>query len=268
MRYQRNTVLAGIAALALLAGGSFASAQDNQNGQSQTGQPQANHQMQMNKQPAVSNKMSQSAQEQKTGQSAQQKKIGQTAQERMNGPATKSKQQAAQTRTRTKSAARAAQLKQRNHHAMARTTRNHRTATAQERSRMTRQNTAARERKGFEGLQGNAQGMQGSNAQGMQGNPQGMQGNASGMNMRLSDQQRDQIRSTVINAPGAPRAQNVQFNVAPGTVIPRGSIHVVPVPRTLVRIEPRWRGFRYFVWMDDVVIVDPHTMRIVAVVPA
>jgi hypothetical protein len=42
----------------------------------------------------------------------------------------------------------------------------------------------------------------------------------------------------------------------------------VPVPRTLVRIEPRWRGFPYFVWMDDVSIVNPHDTRIVAVVPA
>lgn len=265
MRYQRNTVLAGIAALALLTGGGFASAQENQSGQSATGQPQANHEMQMNKQPAA-NKMTKGAQQQKMGQSALTQKSGPTA--------AKSKQQTAQTSTGNKATAfnkRTAQIKQRSHHAMARTSKTHATATAQERSRMSRQNTATRERKGLEGLQGNAQGnnnMQG-NAPGMnaQGNAQGMQA-TQGMNAQLSEQQRGQIRSTVINAPGAPRAENVQFNVAPGTVIPRGSIHVVPVPRTLVRIEPSWRGFLYFVWMDDVVIVNPHDMRIVAVVPA
>ena len=43
---------------------------------------------------------------------------------------------------------------------------------------------------------------------------------------------------------------------------------VVPVPNTLVQIEPRWRGFLYFVYEDEVVIVNPHDMKIVAVVPA
>jgi hypothetical protein len=45
-------------------------------------------------------------------------------------------------------------------------------------------------------------------------------------------------------------------------------IHVVPVPETLVRIEPEWRGFLYFVYEDEVVIVSPDDMKIVAVVPA
>ena len=37
---------------------------------------------------------------------------------------------------------------------------------------------------------------------------------------------------------------------------------------TLVRIEPEWRGFLYFVYEDEVVIVSPDDMKIVAVVPA
>ena len=48
-----------------------------------------------------------------------------------------------------------------------------------------------------------------------------------------------------------------------GTVIPRGRIHVVPVPETLVRIEPEWRGFLYFVYEDEVVVVNPRDMKIV-----
>jgi len=50
-------------------------------------------------------------------------------------------------------------------------------------------------------------------------------------------------------------------------MIPHG-FHAVPVPGTLVRIEPRWHGFLYFVYQDEIVIVNPHDMRIVAVVPA
>jgi Protein of unknown function (DUF1236) len=56
--------------------------------------------------------------------------------------------------------------------------------------------------------------------------------------------------------------------VTVGTVVPRGRIQVIPVPEMLVQIEPEWRGFLYFVYEDEVVIVNPNDMKIVAVVPA
>ena len=52
-----------------------------------------------------------------------------------------------------------------------------------------------------------------------------------------------------------------------GTTIPGGYLHLVRVPETLVRIDPGWRGFFYFVYNDEIVIVDPHDMRIVEVLP-
>ena len=48
-------------------------------------------------------------------------------------------------------------------------------------------------------------------------------------------------------------------------MIPRSKIHVVPVPETLVRIEPEWRGFEYFMIGNQMVIVDPGSMEIVGV---
>jgi hypothetical protein len=96
---------------------------------------------------------------------------------------------------------------------------------------------------------------------------QGLQGNATGMNVRLTDEQRTRIRDTVIRASGAPRVGRVDFDVTVGTVIPRDRIQVIAVPETLVQIEPEWRGFLYFVYEDEVVIVNPSDMRIVAVVP-
>ena len=66
----------------------------------------------------------------------------------------------------------------------------------------------------------------------------------------------------------APRADRVDFNVRVGTVVPHRRIHVVPVPDTLVQIEPRWRGYEYFVYNNQVIVVSPRTMRIVAVLPA
>jgi hypothetical protein len=92
---------------------------------------------------------------------------------------------------------------------------------------------------------------------------QGLQGNAS--HVSLSDEQRTKLRQTVIGAHGAPRVSHVDFDLAVGTVIPRGRIHIVPVPRMLVDLEPTWRGFLYFIYEDELVIVDPRDLRIVAV---
>jgi hypothetical protein len=86
-----------------------------------------------------------------------------------------------------------------------------------------------------------------------------------GTSVQLNEQQRSEIRRTVIN--GAPRAGHLDFDVAVGTVIPRNGIEIVPVPETLVQIEPEWRGLLYFVYEDEIVIVNPDDMRIVAVVP-
>jgi len=120
--------------------------------------------------------------------------------------------------------------------------------------------TTAQRQRILRGLQGNASGQ-------MQGKgPQGA-GQASGAGVRLSDQQRTRIQQTIIDARNAPRVGHVDFDVRVGTVIPRERIHIVPVPETLVRIEPRWRGLLYFVYADEVVIVNPRDMRIVAVLP-
>ena len=84
--------------------------------------------------------------------------------------------------------------------------------------------------------------------------------------VKFSERQRTTIKRTIIDAHSAPRVDHVDFNVRVGTVVPRGSIHVISVPETLVRIEPQWRGFLYFVYEDEVVIVNPNDMHIVAVV--
>jgi hypothetical protein len=84
--------------------------------------------------------------------------------------------------------------------------------------------------------------------------------------VKFSERQRTTIKRTIIDAHSAPRADHVDFNVRVGTVVPRDSIHVISVPETLVRIEPQWRGFLYFVYEDEVVIVNPNDMHIVAVV--
>ena len=104
------------------------------------------------------------------------------------------------------------------------------------------------------------------------GSLKGLQGNASvpmqGASVNLTPEQRTHIRETIVESRNAPRVGHVDFNLRVGTLIPRRKIHYVAVPNTLVEIDPAWRGFYYFIVRDDIVVVNPRDMRIVAVIPA
>jgi Protein of unknown function (DUF1236) len=223
MNYQRKTLLAGIAALALVAGTGLASAQESPKDQgSQSKQPRATQQM--NQAPGA-----------KPGQSAQQPNRG------TNGPA---EQNAAQGE----------------HNGIAAEQQNERNGKAG--NRQNEHNGTATQQQNQGGRDNNAA------AQRARNGMQGLQGNATGMHAQLTDEQRTRIRNTVVRAEGAPRAAHVDFDVTVGTVVPRERIRIIPVPEMLVQIEPEWRGLLYFVYEDEVVIVNPTDMRIVAVVPA
>ena len=133
-------------------------------------------------------------------------------------------------------------------------------ATAQKRSRKSGINTAQqRENDIPKGLQGNA-------SKPMQGEEtENGRRRTSGDNIQLSEDQRTHIRETVIDGRSAPKVGHVDFDIRVGTRVPR-TVHFASVPETLVRIQPEWRGYRYFVYEDEIVIVDPHDMSIVAVV--
>ena len=47
-------------------------------------------------------------------------------------------------------------------------------------------------------------------------------------------------------------------------MVPR-TVRIAPVPVALVEIEPTWRGFMYFVSGDTIIVVEPRTLEIVAV---
>jgi Protein of unknown function (DUF1236) len=100
--------------------------------------------------------------------------------------------------------------------------------------------------------------------------PRGLQGNASGQMQgqhQLTEEQRTRIRQTIIDPRNAPRVGHVDFDVRVGTRLPRGRIHLIRVPETLVQIDPAWQDFLYFVYEDEIVVVDPSDMEIVAVLP-
>jgi hypothetical protein len=69
----------------------------------------------------------------------------------------------------------------------------------------------------------------------------------------------------VLRGSSVPRVSKVDFDVRIGTAVPR-SVHIVAVPETIVEIHPAWRGFMYFVYNDEIIVVEPGSLKIVAVI--
>jgi hypothetical protein len=59
---------------------------------------------------------------------------------------------------------------------------------------------------------------------------------------------------------------NVNFSVSVGTVIPR-NVRLQTLPPDIVQFVPRYRGYNFAVVRDEIVIVEPSSSRIVAVLP-
>jgi len=83
----------------------------------------------------------------------------------------------------------------------------------------------------------------------------------------LTPQQRIKIRQSFRHHGNAPRVKNVNFNISIGAKIP-ARIRLAPVPVQVIEYYPRWRGYRFFIVGDEIIIVRPRTLEIVAVLPA
>jgi Protein of unknown function (DUF1236) len=83
---------------------------------------------------------------------------------------------------------------------------------------------------------------------------------------KLSSEQRTKI-TTVIRGQHIAPATNVNFSISVGTRVPRDvSFH--PLPAEVVTIYPEWRGYEFILVNDQIVVVDPRTFEIVAVIEA
>ena len=87
-----------------------------------------------------------------------------------------------------------------------------------------------------------------------------------GASANLTTEQKTKIRTSVIQSSNAPKVSrsSINFNISVGTVVPR-SVHFVTVPETIIEIHPAWRGYSYFVVDDEIIIVEPRTLKIIAV---
>ena len=94
---------------------------------------------------------------------------------------------------------------------------------------------------------------------------QGKDGQRDGARANLSQDQRTQVR-TRLSSHREARATNINFSINIGTRVPRDfrSVHVIP--NDIVVIVPQYRGYRYFIYEERVVIIHPQRYEIVDVI--
>lgn len=87
-----------------------------------------------------------------------------------------------------------------------------------------------------------------------------------GAGAKLSTEQRTKITSVIHEQRVQPET-NINFHISVGTHVPR-SVHFHPLPAEIVTIYPDWRGYEFFLVRGQIVVVDPRTLAIVAVLEA
>lgn len=87
-----------------------------------------------------------------------------------------------------------------------------------------------------------------------------------GSGAKLSTEQRTKITTVIRNQHVQPTT-NVNFSIAVGTRVPR-TVSFHPLPTEIVEIYPSWRGYEFFLVRDEIIVVDPQTLEIVAVLNA
>jgi hypothetical protein len=87
-----------------------------------------------------------------------------------------------------------------------------------------------------------------------------------GAGAKLSGEQRTKISTVIRNQHVAP-VTNVNFSISVGTRVPR-DVAFHPLPTEIVTIYPDWRGYEFILVNGQIVVVDPQSFEIVAVIDA
>ena len=88
----------------------------------------------------------------------------------------------------------------------------------------------------------------------------------SGPPAALSSEQHAKIRDT-LRVEKSERLAKVPFSTKVGEAVP-GTVHLYVLPVSIMEYAPQYRGYEYILVGDEILIVDPRTMRIVAVIAA
>jgi uncharacterized protein DUF1236 len=92
-------------------------------------------------------------------------------------------------------------------------------------------------------------------------------GQSSRTSVQLSEEQRVKIKDVIVRDRNVARVNSVNFSVSVGAKVPR-DVHITVLPPEVVRIVPQFRGYDYVLVGDQLLIIDPDTMEIVAILPA
>lgn len=93
------------------------------------------------------------------------------------------------------------------------------------------------------------------------------QNGSRGGGVQLSADQRTRIQHDILRNKHVARIDHPDFSVSVGVTIPR-SVHVAVLPAEIVTFVPQYRGFDYVLVGDQILIVDPHSLEIVAIIEA
>ncbi|QWG11251.1 DUF1236 domain-containing protein [Bradyrhizobium sediminis] len=88
-----------------------------------------------------------------------------------------------------------------------------------------------------------------------------------GAGAKLSTEQRTQITSVIKEQRVAP-VTKVNFSIAVGTKVPRSGVTFHPLPARVVTIYPQWRGYEFILVNEQIVVVNPRSLEIVAILEA
>ena len=90
-------------------------------------------------------------------------------------------------------------------------------------------------------------------------------GQGAGGSAKLTTEQRTKI-STVIKEQKLERV-NLNVSVSVGTRIPT-NVRLYPLPQQVIVIYPEWRGYDYILVGDQILVINPRTHEIVAILEA
>ncbi|MET0719618.1 MAG: DUF1236 domain-containing protein [Tardiphaga sp.] len=87
-----------------------------------------------------------------------------------------------------------------------------------------------------------------------------------GAGAKLSTEQRTRITTTIKQQNIKP-VTNINFSISVGTRVPR-DVGFHPLPAEIITVYPDWRGYEFFLVRDEIIVVNPRTLEIVAVLEA
>jgi len=83
--------------------------------------------------------------------------------------------------------------------------------------------------------------------------------------VNLSTEQKTKVRTVIREKVKAQPLTNVNFSISVGTRVPR-EVRYYPLPAEIVEIHPAWRGYYFVLVNDQIVIIEPSSFEIVAII--